>query len=770
LDLQKQHHQQLEQQVSSFQQFEVAFRSSAAQLEKERDELQAAVREHAAQSQKSELQAKHLHDQLSSTMDKLLRANDAAMREHRLRLEQEQSFYKYRADAMANLADLKEQLRQRSNQIHTKRQECNALQQDVADLKIKLESTQAESDQLAVKVLQSQSKIQILSQERNNAIEKRGIADSLFQSAEGEKLKFEVEKEELSSTLEKVHTSLRESRGIEARLAAQCSDLQGQLNELQNAKHASDEQLQQAQYDVETRLQQVKSNYDTELDDLRSRLNLSESARKESQAKLRQMEAVHKQQFEHHKEVAKAKFDNLASKSQQGRETLEAQRLQKLERCEQEANIRPAQMEQELRGIMEAEAATSRTLVSNTQQSIEQGGHAISSQQSQTERTCKKVDRQIDSMMLVAVPSNQRSNMDERGSTADGLRLPVSGRESSEHRSGYFEEGYQKGFRSRVSLHEQEAHFKLVDPHAEVVLETQDFEYAQGSATQFGVIKSQVSMNGNINQEEVLSDLSTMPSEDLSEMLLDVRSNPERERNSSKRLSSPKDMMHTPGRSAHDLTSDTPSTQSHCRPRSRANTASRMMPLPASDVQRQRVQADDGNQHLVYTCSDRIFGAERHASPEFMHGNDAAPKRTCGHRTSVPGDARADGIDPGRKRSTPSSLAEQDGPFKKLRKSAQSYAQLPSSISKSYSSYTPAPTAATSRPDVDPSPSSATGRRSSNRQLSLAGSQAGTPRLSSTRNTRSKSMFLSLIRFNVCTDVATGSRYADRFGRELDRR
>jgi allophanate hydrolase subunit 1 len=67
LDLQKQHHQQLEQQVSSFQQFEVAFRSSAAQLEKERDELQAAVREHAAQSQKSELQAKHLHDQLSST-------------------------------------------------------------------------------------------------------------------------------------------------------------------------------------------------------------------------------------------------------------------------------------------------------------------------------------------------------------------------------------------------------------------------------------------------------------------------------------------------------------------------------------------------------------------------------------------------------------------------------------------------------------------------------------------------------------------------------
>jgi hypothetical protein len=172
----------------------------------------------------------------------------------------------------------------------------------------------------------------------------------------------------------------------------------------------------------------------------------------------------------------------------------------------------------------------------------------------------------------------------------------------------------------------------------------------------------------------------------------------------------------------------------------------------------------------VYTCSDRSFGAERHASPEFMHGKDAAPKRPYGHRTSVPGDARADGIDPGRKRSTPSSLAEQDGPFKKLRKSAQSYAQLPSSISKSYSSYTPAPTAATSRPDVDPSPSSATGRRSSNRQLSLAGSQAGTPRLSSTRNTRSKSMFLSLIRFNVCTDVATGSRYADRFGRELDRR
>lgn len=195
-----------------------------------------------------------------------------------------------------------------------------------------------------------------------------------------------------------------------------------------------------------------------------------------------------------------------------------------------------------------------------------------------------------------------------------------------------------------------------------------------------------------------------------------------------------------------------------------------MMPLPASDIQRQCIQAHDGNQHLMYARSDRSFKAEHNRSPEFMQEKDAAPKCTYAHRTSASGDARADGIDPGRKRSAPSSLAEQGGPFKKLRTSAQSYTQRPTCIPKSHAPYTPASTAAMSRPDVDPSPSNATGRRSSNRQLSFAGSQAGTPRLSSTRNTRSKSMLLSSVRIDVCIDVATGNRYADRFGQELDGR
>ncbi|KAF1359245.1 hypothetical protein EJ07DRAFT_178857 [Lizonia empirigonia] len=245
---------------------------------------------------------------------------------------------------------------------------------------------------------------------------------------------------------------------------------------------------------------------------------------------------------------------------------------------------------------------------------------------------------------------------------ANGPNLAHGHCEDSNQQSGYFEEEYRNRFGTQAPLQEHKTSHSLVDLAAEIVPETQEFENTKGSAMQFDMIESQVSLASDFNHQQTPSELSTISSEDLSEMLLD------------------------------------------------------------------------------------------NASPDALDPNNATSKPTCEQRASVRDGILAGDADSGQKRKAVCG-PDQHGPSKKLRTSAQSSAQRPSSTSRDHAQYTPAPTVAISHPGVNTSPSRATGRRSSNRLSSIAGSQGSTPRLSSTRNTRSKT-----------------NRYADRFEQELDRR
>lgn len=221
-----------------------------------------------------------------------------------------------------------------------------------------------------------------------------------------------------------------------------------------------------------------------------------------------------------------------------------------------------------------------------------------------------------------------------------------------------------------------------------------------------------------------------MSSEDLSEMLMDIHPRSQQHRRTPKQVSSPEDELRTPRQSAQDKTPDAHLTNSRGRPKSRANTASRMIPLPQQDGQRQRMQADQGHGQVSHTRAERSFREDNNDSPDFMHPNNVVSKRTYGHRSGHDTDS-------GQKRKSPGSV-DDSGSFKKLRTSAQAFAQRPSSISKNYAPYTPPPTNAPAQNSSNPSPASVTGRRSSYRQSSGAGSRGDVPRLSSTRNTRSK--------------------------------
>ena len=770
LDTQIQNNQRLKEKTNMLRQSEVTLTSRVSQLEKERNELQTAVQEHQKLPGEFELKLIQLQHQQSRIKDDLLLANNTMKQQERLRLEQEQEFCRYRVDAVAHLNGFKKHLQQMTDQTRAKGYECNILQQEAGNLKIKLESVQAKSDQLVNEVAQCKSTIETLRQESDSASEKEKQVRALFLCAEGTRLRLEAEKEQLSGEMEKVRISLHESKDAEAKFTAQRLDLQQQLGELQDVKRASGEKLQQAKYDLTVTLQQAKADYTAELEDLKSRLTLSENARKESQAKLRQTEAAHKHPIECHEQKANARFADLVSESQQEQEKLKAEYLREMEICQQDADTRIAKMVQETQNRSGAVGpTTSTTLVPNTQQSNEHGGHSLSSQQPHTEKTRKKVDRHTNSVVIVMPSSSRRLNSGNRESPTDRPGFTYSRRERSEDQAGYFEEEFEKWYGPQAPLHGQEKQLSMLDPAVEVVPETQVFECAQGVAAQFEAIESQVSVGGNLSQEDATTDLSTIPSEDLSEMLLDIQPTSKRRRTDLRLLSSPKDMMQTPGQSAHGTISDVLSTRSQGRPKSQANTASRMMPLPACEVQRQRVEAHEGPQHLKYARSERSSRADNNDSLDFMHANNATPKRTHAQRTSVHDVTRANGIDSGHKRKSVSSIDE-DAPSKKLYASAQSYAQRPSSISKSYASYASAPTGKAAGGDINSSPSSTIGRRSSNRQSSTAGSQAGVSRLSSTRNTRSKSTSGLNIDPGVCTDAIAANRYAYRFRQELERR
>jgi hypothetical protein len=750
IDTEKQKNRQLEEQAASLQHSEATLKSRITSLEQEMGELRNSIEAQQAEPCESEQKIAELEVQLS-TMTEDLRKSSAVVEGHeRLYLEEELKFCKYRADALAHLANLKKYIWQITDDDKAKARECSALRQDVAELRAQLDFEKTKTGQLTAEVSQYNGDMIIINQEKNDAIEEEGRTRETLQFAEDTNRELQLENEKLSTVIQEVRKDLVASKSAEQKLTSKCTGLRNQVNALQDAKVAGDRQLRQEQHDSQTQLQQAETNKIASLADLKSSLKLSEDARKELQAKLRQKEAAHKEQIEHHQQTTNTKFEDLAAQSHQKQEKLKAKLRQEMEKCEQDAEARVADTRRETkrlvneaetrkaemaaeaeRRLKEAGISATRILVPNTQQSEQNG--TPSSQQSHSERTRKKVDRQTNSVTVVASSSRRPLGSAQGHSFLNSAAISDRRQEGSENEMGYFEQEYESRFGSQVLSQHQETQPSILDSGVETVPETQHFEYDQGVAAQLKILESQVIASDNADQEN-LTDLSTIPSEDLSEMLMDIHPRSQQHRHTPKHASSSSREFGTPGQSAHDKTPDAHLTNSRCRPKSRANTASRMMPLPQPDGQHRRTHAEHGPGHVSHTRAERSLTADDNDFPDFMHSNNTVAKRTSDHHSGHDADS-------GQKRKAPGN-ADDSGSFKKLRTSARAFAQRPGSISKSYAPYMPPPTktSAQNNSDPDPGPASVTNRRSSYRQSSTAGSRSIAPRVSSTRNTRSKGL------------------------------
>ncbi|KAJ4358804.1 hypothetical protein N0V95_002726 [Ascochyta clinopodiicola] len=537
LDTLKQTHQQTEAQIDLLRQSEAALKSHNVQLETERDGLRATLEEHQARARQSGLEMEQLQNECNQTQSDFLLANDTIKQAELRSLGREREFCLYRSQALAHFNGLEKQTQHMKAQLQAQVLASDTLKEDLLGSKVRLESVQSSFDQLSNKVTHYKSMADTLRHERDRLDQEHGITQASLRSAEEKYRILEADKEVISGTLKETRTSLRESVNAGASSNLKCSDLQQQLDDLRDAKDASDEQLQKIQYNHSMELQQTKQDSIARIEDLQSRLGISEDDRKDAHAKVRRMEAAHKQQLESHQQEASAKFEQLGSEAEQTRKKLETKHEQDLKCQQQKAN---AKIEELHRKIDELNArATINVLVPNSQPSFAQDAASNSLQQSQSGKTRKKVDRQTNSVTVVP-SSSRRPGTEEDRSIIDRSNLSHSRQEDSEHQAGFFEEEYGNRFGPQVTLPEQENSLPLIEPDAEMVPETQDIEFAQGPTAQFAVIESQVPVDGDKNREKTGSDLSTMPSEDLSEMLLDLRSDLGRRCESSGYLPSPK--------------------------------------------------------------------------------------------------------------------------------------------------------------------------------------------------------------------------------------
>lgn len=733
-------------------------------MEQEKEKLQTAARKHESQLRNSELEVTKLRHEQSRAKDDLHVAHDTIIQNERIRLEQERGYCEYRSSARARLTGFQDHSQQMASQLQTNECERKALLKELSETKIEVNSVQTKYNELVTESSQHHLTNKKLCQERDRLTEQYDASQVSLRAAETKVQVLEEDKSDLNVSLTQARTSLQVSKADGTKLSAQCTSLQQELGDFRNAEDATKVRLQQEQHEVSTMLHQAEQQHIVEIEDMRSRLNLSENHRKETEAKVRQMEAAHKHQLKCLEQKANDRFKQLALESQQEQGKLKAQQGQEVERLRQIAKIRVQELEQR---IEQLRLSTIKTLVPNSQPYLSQDSSPSASQLSQTSKTRKKVDRQTNSVTVVAPAGIRRVDTDEYLPNPDVSKSRRNCREGSDQQTGYFEEEYRNRFGTQVSLPEHETNQSLQEPDTDVVPETQDFEAAQGCTTQFEVIESQLPVIGDSNQEEIQSDLSVMASEDLSEMLLDARSEPGQARTDSRHLSSPKDTVQRNGQPGQEVTSDASSPNLQGRPKSRANTASRMMPLPIYNTQHDSIQAAGGSNHLLHTHHDQGPRSDNNNAPGSPHLKNTPPKPTHTRRSFVYENTGMRDADPVQKRKSVDE-AVYGGPFKKLRTSAQSSVREPSSTGKTYPSSTPMPTSMASRADANPSPSSATGRRSSNRQSSIARSQAGTPLLSSTRNTRSKGTLAPLIISCVCTDMVVATRFADRFGQELD--
>ncbi|KAF2250258.1 hypothetical protein BU26DRAFT_298116 [Trematosphaeria pertusa] len=496
-------------------------------LEETREKLQAA--DFDVQSYREE--TKRLERENVDAEKKLKKAQQV--------VDEESSF-------SSELADLKEQLAQNTDALHCKERDLTTLRKDYSGLKSKVAHREDEKSQLQMQLTESHSAIERLRKESDARVEKHQKDTAALLEARNHVESLQKEKRGLESSLERSRLSESKMNDAQAKFLVEREGYQTEIAELQAAIEAKEREMGRVQAEAAEKLERAAESHRLEVRELRHRLRESENALKETETNLRRSEIEHNRQVEEVKKGFRKKFDQLV-----------------------QAKVTRSQ-EQSGQSILPGKPRNPQPFPTVSSTSVDTL-HNV-----QEDNPRKKVSRQNNSVLGSSSASHTLQGPVPDSATA--LNAWSNHREEGPLSLDLIDPALRDDLGARGSLDEHGV--SVVGPAPAVVPETQ--ESLTHSFDLFNLDTNQASGKDK-SSNSILSDI---PSEELDTFETEHWPIPapvgavRRERPLREELPVHGRNMETPIRASNVLYPDSQYSGSQDRPKSQANTASRIMPPP----------------------------------------------------------------------------------------------------------------------------------------------------------------------------------------------
>lgn len=424
----------------------------------------------------------------------------------------------------SQVTELNNRLQHKTDALQRKTQDCAALQRQNVDLSTKTAALQNSCDTLHAQLSQHHSVMDTMREKADRQLsEVQKNAIDAQQSAQAQNLRLEEEKQACVSKLEQAQSEETRIKEVHAMLLAERDSLVQQTHQLRSSIDAKDAELSDCKKDAAEETRNLTEGHIAEIADWTQRLLRSETALKESKANMRCMQDQHRAKIESDRRIVES---NLYEIEEQYR-----------------VKLRDA----EVQGRSDQQQTSQSSIVHETPpQSLHNNEVAKTIGQHR-----KKVNRENRPVLGLSGGTTSQPVATSK------LQLTHHQREPSE----FDESALEGGFNFQDFFDEPDA--SIQQPATEYVAETQDLEAF-----------SQLQDRASNVQKTSSTNLTDVDTDELTQM------GPAVQRASTPMLYGPGHMSSKLGTMPGAGTEISKPTGSHDRPRSQANTASRMMPPP----------------------------------------------------------------------------------------------------------------------------------------------------------------------------------------------
>lgn len=636
---------------------ESGYRNDIHRLTGERDGLQALVDHHDKKIDAARARCEEARNDVSSVRAELEIAQKEKT-EIEARCKALQRIAQDHTFNASEASKLKEQMRQKSEQLQSNSEEVVELETALAESESRRAKLKEACEHQQTEISQQLSAIESLRQETDaERQEDRKKSEVAIQLAQNKASALQKEKEDLQAKLG--HTEHNEAKlnNSNAGLVREGDNLRHRNAELESAKETSATQILCLQEELTSKTRK----YEETLVTLRQHQKSSDSALGEAEAKIQLQNTEHAKKIEFDRRKYEAIVQHLE---------------EELSKAKKQAVSGHASQRQTSRS-----SPTPQDAFAQEMQNINSG------------KAKKKVNRGNTLVLNALGASSTPLELSMQQSTR-GHRTPAGG-----HSDTLFDEELHDDDFDPL---DNDQGLSVVDPAAEQVEDTQEL-WQDFLATQERVEKgASGSLRGSKRSNPPPTELSSLSdslgSEDLAQLQEESQGSrrlstpvfPHSRRNSQSQRSSEERVLETPTRSDKPSASSFHSSQSNDRPRSQANTASRLMPPPESKSshfdKRESTHTPQGKgpaSHQAYTGiqKDNQLRDVRHPSSSSKQSQYTSRQSNSDRQDHA---LTASNRTRGHKRQ---SAFGEGSSSKKQRSSSQSLPDIPSSGSRSISSY-----------------------------------------------------------------------------------